>query len=100
MMGYCLNAGDDGGQVIPDFVIRKAEDSKAATSQNILPFTVGFNLAIEDRAIDLNDQSQRVAIEIDDEAIDDLLTAKLVAIEPIGTQLLPQISLGRCHLPP
>jgi hypothetical protein len=37
-----------------------------------------------DRAVDLQDKSGRVAVEIDDEALEDLLAAEVPSVQSIG----------------
>ena len=52
---------------------------------------------IVDRAVYLNDQSRLVAVEVRDQAVDDLLTAEVEAVQFVRAQMLPEGCLGGRH---
>ncbi len=52
-----------------------------------------------DTTIQLNDEPLSVAVEVDDEAIDDLLAPEMQPALAAGAQFAPQPALGLGHLP-
>jgi hypothetical protein len=57
-------------------------------------------LVLGDPPIDLDHERRRMAVEIDDKAIDDLLATKLEAGKPVAAQAGPQPPLRFGHIPP
>src|SRR3954453_1533360 len=53
-----------------------------------------------DGAIDLDDEFACVAVEVSNEAVDDLLAAELEAMEAISAQVLPEALFGLGHALP
>ena len=98
MAGYLANAGEDAWQGVQHFVVGETQDGKATPNENGVALMVGLVLILVNWPVDLDHQRERVAIEIDDEAVDDLLPTKLPPTEPIRAQFLPQSTLGGGHL--
>jgi hypothetical protein len=79
---------------ISHFLRADADDSNAVGSEEPDSPVVFLHLRRMVRAVDLHRQSQHRAIEVDDEADDDVLASKLEAIEPAVTQSSPQQRFG------
>ncbi|SRR5579885_1919010 len=76
-----LNEGEDSGQVMLNCSMRNPQDTQAMRVQDMVPLCVVLPLllVLVDPPIDLHHQSSAVAVEIDDEAADDLLAAEVKA---------------------
>lgn len=72
-----------------DLVIGHAQHATAPSGENTVAFFVMALLVLVDRAIDFYDQAGCVAIEVDDEAIDDLLAAEMESVESMSAQPFP-----------
>jgi hypothetical protein len=72
---------------------------EAAFCQTFFALFILSLLTLVDFSVQLDDQSDFVAVEVDNEAFDDLLPPKMVAAKPVATQSLPQECLGGGHIP-
>jgi hypothetical protein len=83
--GLLCGCGTDGGEnrryIIPDRVVRKAQDDVAGKCQRCLSLGVIFLLRGVDIAIQLDSEATVRAAEINDERSDGMLPTKLQAIE-------------------
>ena len=75
-------------------VILETDNVETALMQHAVACLVVVGLLGMNGAINFDNQSQGVAVEVDDEAVDDLLAAKVVAIELLRTYRLPKISIS------
>jgi hypothetical protein len=48
--------------------------------------------------IQLHHEARRVAVEVDDEAVDDLLAAEVEAIQLVRAEPVPEAPLGERHI--
>jgi hypothetical protein len=76
-------------QPISDLLVRNPQNLQRPRGQYRVSFPVRFHLLAVDRSVDLDHQSRRVTIEIDDEPVDHLLTAEMVSAELIPPQSQP-----------
>ena len=60
-----------------DLIVRKANDTEAASSKDEVACKVVIGLLFMDAAVYLNDETDGMAIEIRNEAIDHLLPTKM-----------------------
>jgi hypothetical protein len=65
-----------------------------------ITFPVILNIRFVNWAIHFDHQPGSMAIEIYDEAVNDLLAAKVKAVQPIRSQISPEDFLLHCHLTP
>lgn len=68
-------------------------------SKNTFAFQIFLLLKVVYWPVHFNYQSGCMTIEVHDKARNDLLTAKMDALETVSTQLLPEESLRHCHCP-
>ena len=95
----CGDTFEDGGKVMQDVVVADAEDVETASSEDAIALGIRLCLGCVDGPVHLNDQPCGGAIEVDDEAVDDLLPAKVQSIQTVTTQRGPEQPLGERHRP-
>jgi hypothetical protein len=69
------------------------KDAKTARLERIVTFSIGLNLIVMHRAIDLDHELGLMTIEVSNEAVDDLLPTELHAQSP-ATEHVPQYRFG------
>ena len=79
----------------PNVVVGGAEDAEAAGGDDPVALGVVLPAFVVDRPVQFDDESGRVAGEVGDEAVDDLLAAEVEADQSVATQTLPQGRLVR-----
>ena len=72
-----------------DIVIRNANDRETQTFQDTVSFEVVIRLFRVNRSVDLHDDTGHVAVEVDDEAMKQMLAAKLDALKSMTSKLCP-----------
>jgi hypothetical protein len=87
-------------KIIMQFPVSDADDSEPAEREDFVPPCVVLRLFIMNAAIDFDDDTDRVAVEVHDETIDHLLAPKVKSIEPISPEMLPQERFRRGHRAP
>jgi hypothetical protein len=65
------------------------QHKQTEAGKNHVSFVIRLPLHIVHRSIYLDHEAGAMAVEIDDETIDDLLTAKVQSSEPVRPQALP-----------
>jgi len=70
-------------------IVRKSDDAHAVDGENRIPDGIIFDLTAMDRSINLDDKTSGIAIKVDNEATDHLLSAEVAAIETVGTYVPP-----------
>lgn len=88
------------GQIIHDPCICQTQHAEATRGKDPVTLGIVYDLRIMHTAVHFDDQPDGVAIEIDDEAIDDLLATEMESMQPARTDVIPQSRLGRCHRVP
>jgi hypothetical protein len=83
------DAAQDAGEVVGDAGIGDAQDSDAAGEEDAVALGVVGGLLVVDPALGLDGQGGRVAVEVDDEAVDELLAAEAETVEAAGAEALP-----------
>jgi hypothetical protein len=78
-------------------LVSDAQDAHSAGRQDAAAFGVILDLGIVRRSVHLHDQAGRVAVEIHDKAVNDLLAAKMEPRQAIRAQLTPEPLFGRRH---
>jgi hypothetical protein len=91
---------EDSGKTVLHVIVREPKHMKLAESKRVFAPCVFFPLVLMYGAVHLHDESGIQTEEIDDEAVDDLLSAKVIAAETPASQILPKNGFGRSHLPP
>ena len=81
--------------IVADVVVGETQDMDAEPFQNIGPPGVVLRVPFMLFAVDLDDELGRVAVEIDDEAIEGDLPPELRAVEARTAQTLPRGDLPR-----
>jgi hypothetical protein len=76
-LGDCPDASEDARDVPQDVVVCDAEDGETTPGDDVVALPIIFELVLMNRPVDFDDEFERVAVEIGDEAIDDLLAAEL-----------------------
>jgi hypothetical protein len=88
---------------IHDGLRREPNDMQATGLEDSCSPRVLARLVSMDGAIDLDDESERRSVEVDDESSDDVLTSKLEARELAFSYSVPELGLGcrgvASHLP-
>ena len=67
--------------------------------KNTIPLLIVFCLRLMHRAVTLDHEAYLAAVKVRDEAVYDLLAAKVPPQQLVSPQLLPQQSFRRGHLP-
>jgi hypothetical protein len=67
---------EDARQVVQHLVVGHAEDTQASPGEHAITFRIVLDLLLVNGTVDFDDQTERMAVEVDDEAVDDLLTPK------------------------
>jgi len=78
-----------GVYFVTDVIIGHAQDGQTATFQRLVSLFIALTLRSMYWPVDFDHDASRVAVEINDEAIDDLLPAEVQASELVGAQPLP-----------
>jgi hypothetical protein len=91
---------ENAPEVTLDLVVRDPEHSQPSTSKDAIAFLVVVTLVLVNGTIHLDDEASGVAVEVNDEPIDDLLSAKLKSEATVCAQSVPQGAFRRCHLAP
>src|SRR6185503_4255901 len=89
---------EDVVQVVQDILIGKVKDAESATGEDLIPGFVVPALVIVDAAVNLDHEMGGVAVEVDDEPVDDLLAAEAFPVQPAASYRIPQVGLGCGHL--
>ena len=79
--------------IVHHFLIRESNQVQSMLAQNVLTFTVILLLKFMNRPINFYHQPYLMAVEIHNEPIDYMLTSKMKTIQPITTEIMPQIRL-------
>ena len=77
--------------------VREAEYLQAARCNHLVAMSVIILTASVNGAIYFDDQSRRMTIEIGNEAVKNLLAAKMQAVQAIIAQSLPEKPFRRRH---
>jgi hypothetical protein len=85
------------GQSSHHLIISKSDHPQPQRGQHLLPPFIFLFLQVVDIAIHFNNQPRPVAIEVNDESLNDLLPPK-VDSQLIRPKFLPQEFLGGSHL--
>ena len=72
-----MNVGQHLPEPLGDVGVRHSKDLKALASELLFSDTICLDLEVVHRAIDLDHQRRGVAIEVDDESDEDMLTSEL-----------------------
>lgn len=91
-----INASQHLAEALSDIGIRYAQDLKAFASKLRLSDAVRLDLEVVHGPIDLDHQLRGVAIEVDDESDEDMLTSELKPAQSMASKIPPQDHLGRC----
>src|SRR5205823_6703882 len=100
LVGYSHDASNDRGQGLIDRFVRDAEHIETASGQNLIALGIVGGLLLVIRAVDLHHEPRSMAIEVHDEAVDDLLTTEEKTTGTLGTQRLPEDLLPFGHPAP
>jgi hypothetical protein len=95
-----LNACQDAWQLALNVVVRHAQDADTTRPKDLVSRLIVPGLIQVYGPIDFHGKGSRMAVEIEDETIDDLLTAKTMSTRLSPTNSRPQDSLRRRHLGP
>ncbi len=93
----CEDSGEAALEVVKDAVVRKAEDVQAASGEDAVALGVVVGLSNVNAAVKFDNEPCGVAIEIRDEAVDDLLAAKVEAAKATGAKMVPEPRFGGRH---
>ena len=85
---------EGGGEVMEYVVVGDAEDAEIAGGEDVIAFGIVVGLRAVNRPVDFEDKPGGGAIEVDDEAVDDLLPAEVEAFQTMGTERGPQYAFG------
>ena len=93
---FGCNSLEHSFKIASDLVVRKSQYLQFARRQNHVAFFIVTGPQKMHLSVKLHNQAGSVTIEVYDEAINDLLPAKMESLQPIGPQRLPQgFLLGR-----
>src|SRR5262245_22928089 len=94
-----FNLPQHGRQIVSYLLVPKSDDPKSGFLQDAVALGVGVNLLVVNRTVNLDNQRGRMAVEIDDETVDHLLTPKMESGETVGAQVCPENPFRRRHRP-
>ena len=97
VLGDGEGVGEHWGQRTENGVVADANDADAARGEGSLTILVVFVLHFMHVPVDLDHQRGAMAVEVGEEAVDDLLPTEVQATEPIAVQFPPQRAFGRCR---
>ena len=83
------DAGEDGFKVGVDVGIWNAKDTEAARGEPAGALGVVVSLVVVNGTVQFNDEGRRVTVEIQNEAVDNLLPPEMQAMESIPAHALP-----------
>ncbi len=86
--------------MIQYFFIRKTNCAKPSTNEMHLSLLIVVLLYIVYVAINLNDQCTFVAVEVNDKAVNDLLSAEMKTTKVPGAKFVPEGPFGSRQFPP
>jgi len=89
---------EDGIEALSNVIIGKAKHAQAAQRERRVSFCILLALLLVDRAVYFDHQRSSVAVEVDDEAINDLLPAEMKVEKASSAHLLPEDPLSSGHL--
>ena len=92
------DACEDGGQVVKHLVIGDTQDSQPMRGKHRITLLVILRLLRVNTSVYFNDEPGRVAIEIYDEASNNLLTAKDESSTAQVPERIPELALRWRHL--
>lgn len=69
--------GENGRQVIEDVVVGDPDDAEAVRGEEEVAPAIVVGLALVDRTVDFDDEAGGVAVKVNDETADDLLTTEV-----------------------
>ena len=98
-LAEAIDLFEDLLQLVFDLFVREADDFDPVFPDEPGAFAVVFLLSQMDAAIGFDDQCGGMAVEVCEEAADDLLAAEVPAVQTVGAQALPEHLLGPGHLP-
>src|SRR5687768_6148465 len=84
-------------EIVPDFVVGEAQDMDATTQEGVGALDVVVLLVLMYGAVNFDDEPGGVAVEVGEEALDDLLPAELETVQSMAAQVLPKNALSWCH---
>ncbi len=87
-------------KVVVDVFVFDSHDSQAARRQYFTAFCIVCNLSFVYFAVNLKNQVGGVAIEVNEEAVYDLLAAEVKAAELVGAKTIPKNDLLFGHFLP
>ena len=91
--GGCLRGGQDlgkdPGQIREHATVREAQEPDAQSPQIVVALLVSFSLIVMHATVHFNGEPDRVAVEVDDEAVDHTLPAEVQPAEPVPLHLCP-----------
>ena len=89
---------DDTCKIVENLLVCEPHHKQPKRIQDGGTFVIVVDLVLMNCAIDLDDNPGRMAVEVDDEPLDDLLTAETKACQPLRTELLPEDAFRLRHL--
>ena len=69
-----------------------AQDAEVSLAPDVVSCLIVIGLPLVNRAVQLNDKANGVAVEVGDEAVHDLLAAKVQAVQAVAAQVIPEQS--------
>jgi hypothetical protein len=91
------NLHETCGKVVCNPIIREAEHAQSSRTEYAVSLRVVVPLLVMDATIHFDNKPCGVAAEIDDEAVNHVLTAEMQPGEQIAAKMFPEDCLGRCH---
>ncbi len=77
------NAGQHSFEVSIYLIIGDSQNAQVSRCKNLIAFCIVVTLLTMDLAVQFYHELSSVAVEIDDETVDDLLASKVKPFEPI-----------------
>jgi hypothetical protein len=79
-------------------LIRESQDREPSRGQDAIALPIALNGVVVYRAVHFDNEARRMTVEVNDEAVNDLLAAEVKPAEAASPYALPKLRLSPRHL--